>query len=359
MAIQEVAKQRSQVNQALEVSIRVGLAALLVAGCLMILRPFIPLVMWGIIIAIASHPAFLKLKRTFKERGILTAIVWTLLLLAVMIVPLVLLGQNLLVGLQPLIAHLRDGTLVVPPPPASIADWPVIGTPLARGWNAASTDLTATLMKFAPQVKAALPEVLAASAALGSTLVQFFLAIVVSGFILANAKSAEEAVRALFNRLFGEKGLEYQQLVGATIRSVTFGILGVALIQTIFAAIGFYVVGLPGASVWSVAFLFAAILQVGVLVLIPAIVIAFATSTKTAAIIFLVWCMFVGLMDNVLKPLLLGRGAAAPVLVVFLGVIGGFVAMGIVGLFVGAVVLSVGYKLFQAWVEGGVTQVQE
>jgi predicted PurR-regulated permease PerM len=359
MAIEDGVKQKTPINQALEASIQIGLAALLVIGCLEILRPFIPLVMWGIIIAIASHPTFLKLKRALKGRGILAAILWTLLLLAALIIPIVLLGKSLIEGLEPLIARLREGSFVVPPPPSSIEHWPLIGAPLTQAWSAASTDLTATLMKYAPQIKSAVPGVLAASAGLGSTLVQFLLSIVVSGFILANDEGAEKVTRALFYRLFRERGPEYQRLVGTTIRSVTFGILGVALIQTIFAAAGFFVVGLPGASVWSVLFLFAAILQVGMLALIPAVVVAFAITTKTKAVIFLVWCIFVGLMDNVLKPVLLGRGSAVPVVVVFLGVIGGFVAMGIIGLFVGAVVLSVGYKLFLAWIEGGVVQAQE
>jgi predicted PurR-regulated permease PerM len=359
MTIQDVAKQKTQVNQALEVSIQVGLAALLAIGCLLILRPFIPLVAWGIIIAIASHRAFLKLRRILKGRGILAAIVWTLLLLAVLIVPLLLLGQNLVEGLRPLIARLRDGTLVLPPPPSSIEHWPVIGAPLARGWTAASTNLTDTLMQFTPQIKSALPGILSASAGLGSTLLQFVLAIVVSGVLLANAEVAAEVTRSLAIRLFGKRGPEYQELVGATIRSVTFGILGVALIQTVFATAGFFVVGLPGASIWSVMFLFAAILQVGMLVLIPAIIYVFAIATKTKAVIFLIWCIIVGLMDNVLKPLLLGRGSAVPVIVVFLGVIGGFVAMGIIGLFVGAIVLAVGYKLFLVWIEGGVERAAE
>jgi predicted PurR-regulated permease PerM len=132
---------------------------------------------------------------------------------------------------------------------------------------------------------------------------------------------------------------------------VTFGILGVALIQSALAAVGFLVMGLPGAGLWAVVFLFAAVLQMGGLVLIPAVVYAFAISTTAGAVIFLVWCVFVGVIDNVLKPLLLGRGVAVPMAVIFLGAIGGFIAMGIVGLFVGAVVLSVGYKLFLAWIE--------
>jgi predicted PurR-regulated permease PerM len=359
MATQDVDLAKRRIHQALEVSIQVGLAALLVVGCLMIMRPFLPLLLWGVIIAIASYPTYMKLERRFKGHGIWAAMVWTLVLLAGLIIPIVLVGKNLIEGLQPLTAQARAGNLSVPAPPAGVENWPLIGGTLFRAWSRASTDLSATLMKFSPQIKSALPNILSASADVGSTLLQFLLSIAVSGAILANAKAAAAATRALMIRLFGEQGPEYQQLVGATVRSVTFGILGVAVIQTVFAALGFFVVGLPGASVWTIAFLFAAILQIGAVLLIPAIVFAFMVASKTAAILFLVWCIFVGLMDNVLKPLLLGRGSATPVLVVFLGVIGGFMAMGIIGLFVGAVVLSVGYKLFLAWIHGGVPEGAE
>ena len=172
-----------------------------------------------------------------------------------------------------------------------------------------------------------------------------------SGVLLANAQAAYELTRSLANRLFGEKGPEFQELVGSTIRGVTFGIIGVAIIQSVFAALGFLVVGLPGTGLWAVIFLIAAVLQLGGLVLIPAVIYVFATAATTKAVLFLIWCIIVGTMDNVLKPLLLGRGVAVPIAVVFLGAIGGFVAMGIIGLFVGAIVLSVGYKLFVAWIE--------
>ncbi len=215
----------------------------------------------------------------------------------------------------------------------------------------ASNNLTEAVKLLAPQIKTFLPKLLSATAGIGLTVLQFFFSILIAGALLANAQSAAEVTRAFADRLFGERGAEFQDLVGSTIRSVTSGILGVALIQTVLAAIGFLVVGLPGAGLWAVIFLIAAVLQVGILVLIPAVAIAFATTTTTAAVVFLIWCAFVGLLDNVLKPILLGRGASVPTAVVFLGAIGGFVAMGIIGLFVGAIVLSVGYKLFLAWIE--------
>jgi predicted PurR-regulated permease PerM len=353
MSTEAVAKKRIEVNQPLESSIQIGLAALLVIGCLLIVNPFVPLLLWAIIIAIASYPPFLKLERVLKGRRGIAATVWTILLLAVLILPPVLLGQSLAHGIQPIVAGMRDGTLVLPPPPESVANWPLIGGPLSRTWAAASSNLSATLMKFAPQIKSAVPGLLAASAGFASTIVQLLISIVLSGVLLANAQAAYQVTRSLANRLFGEQGPEFQSLVGSTIRSVTNGVLGVALIQTVFAAAGFFVFGLPAAGVWSVVFLAAAVLQVGMLALIPAVIYAFAIASGTKAVIFLVWCIIVGLMDNVLKPLLLGRGAAVPIAVVFLGVIGGFIAMGLIGLFLGAIVLSVGYKLFLAWVEVG------
>jgi predicted PurR-regulated permease PerM len=346
------AEQKREVNQPLETSIQIGLAALLVIGCLLILRPFVPLIMWGIIIAIASYPTFLRLESVLKVRRGIAAVLWTLMLLAILIFPLVLLGESLVEGARPIVASLRDGTFVLPAPPASVQEWPIIGPSLARAWSAASLNLTDAVMKFAPQIKAAIPGILSASANFGLTLVQFFLSIVLSGVLLGNVDAAAKATRSLMNRLFGEQGPEFQQLIGATVRSVTFGILGVALIQTALAAAGFLVFGLPAAAVWSVVFLAGAVLQVGGLVLIPAVIYAFAIASTAKAVVFLIWCVVVGLSDNVLKPILLGRGAAVPVVVVFLGVIGGFIAMGLIGLFVGAIVLSVGYKLFLAWIDG-------
>jgi predicted PurR-regulated permease PerM len=340
---------RTQVELAVEATIHIGLTILLIATCLLILLPFIPLITWGIIIAVAAYPGFQKLQVALRGRGALSAIVFTVVLLALLIVPMVLLVETLVDSVQALATHLRDGTLTIPPPSDSVATWPIIGVPLHSLWGSASKDLTAVARSFAPQIKALVPGLLSASAGIGLTVLQFALSIVVAGVLLANAHAAYEVTCSLAHRVFGENGLEFQQLIGSTIRSVTTGILGVALIQSVLAGLGFLVAGLPGAGLWAVIFLFAAVLQVGALVLIPAVIYMFTISSATKAGIFLAWCLIVALVDNVLKPLLLGRGVAVPIVVVFLGAIGGFVAMGIIGLFVGAIILSVGYKLFLAW----------
>ena len=350
MTTETSATENAYIARAVEASINIGLVALLAAICLLILAPFVPIVAWGIIIAVASYPVFLKLQHA-TGRGGWAAAIWTILLLAVLIIPVVLLANSMVEGVQSLMDHLDAGTFVVPPPPLNLESWPLIGAPLNRIWSMASNNLTEAVKLLTPQIKTFLPRLVSASAGIGLTVLQFFFSILIAGALLAKAQSAAEVTRAFANRLFGERGAEFQNLVGSTIRSVTSGILGVALIQTVLAAIGFLVVGLPGAGLWAVIFLIAAVLQVGILVLIPAVAFVFATATTTTAVVFLIWCAFVGLLDNVLKPMLLGRGASVPTAVVFLGAIGGFVAMGIIGLFVGAIVLSVGYKLFLAWIE--------
>ena len=181
MTVEGLAKDRVQVNLALEVFIQIGLAALLVIGCLLILRPFIPLIMWGIIIAIASYPTFQKLQRALRGRGGLAAILWTLLLLAVLILPIFLMAQSLVEGIRPLAMGLKDGTLTILPPPDRIAHWPIIGPPLVRAWGMASTNFTDAVMRFTPQIRSVLPGILSASAGIGFTVLQFFLSVLVSG----------------------------------------------------------------------------------------------------------------------------------------------------------------------------------
>jgi predicted PurR-regulated permease PerM len=351
------APDKSHLNRALEVFIHLTLFVLLAVTCFLILRPFIAMVAWGITIAIAGYPGYRRLQKLLGGRGRLAAVLFTLLLLTVLIVPIALLGQTLIGGIQDLAAHLHDGTLRIPAPPANIATWPIIGRRLSELWSLASTNFAAAIQSVAPLLKSAAAGLLAASAGVGVGVFQFFVSIVVAGFLLANSSQGANVSRKLAIHLFGDKGAQFEALAEATIRSVTTGILGVALIQTLFAGLGFFVVGLPGAGLWALFFLIAAVLQVGGLMLIPAVIYVFATMGTAKAVAFLIWCIVVGLMDNVLKPLLLGRGVPVPILVIFLGAIGGFMAMGIIGLFVGAIVLSVGYKLFLAWLDEDVPLV--
>jgi predicted PurR-regulated permease PerM len=345
----QLAPKLGYMNRSREVFIRMSLLALMAVTCLLILKPFLLLILWSMILAIATYPGYRWLGRVLHGRERWAAAICIVLLLAIVIIPALLLAGTLTGAAHSLAISLENGSLRVPPPPEKVASWPVIGASLMALWAEASNNLSAVLAKLSPYLRAYAPQLLSASASIAGTMLQFIIAIVIAGFLLTNSKANAEFSGLLFHRIFGEKGHEFEELTESTVRSVTNGILGVAVIQSVFAGIGFMAVGLPGAGMWAAIFLVASVLQVGPLVMIPAVIYAFAITSTGHAVLFLVWCAIVGLMDNVLKPLMLGRGSKVPTAVIFIGVIGGFVAMGIVGLFVGAIILSVGYKLFLSW----------
>lgn len=338
-------------SRAADISIHVGLLILFCIVCCLILRPFFAAIAWGAIIAIAIYPKFHLLQVRMHISSTLAAVICTIVLLAILIVPIVLLTDSLVDGVQSLTARVKEGTLLIPPPPPRLESLPIVGAPLKHIWDLASKNIASALQAFAPQIKEAIHKLLAASAEIGFAALQAVLSILVTGVLLAKATSATNVSHPIANRLFGARGEEFEQLAVSTIRSITVGVLGVALIQSAFAVLGFLAVGLPGTGLWSLVFLTGALFQCGGLVLIPAVVYIFATASTTKAVIFLIWCLIVGVMDNVLKPLLLGRGSTVPMVIIFLGAIGGFLAMGALGLFLGAIFLSVGFKLFVVWVQ--------
>ena len=336
-------------TRGLDQVINVVLLMVLSATCFLILRPFLLLILWGIIIAIAVYPSFCRLRSWLGGRNGLAAIICSSVLLILFIAPIVLVTGSLIEGLQRVADRLTIGGAIVPPPPPRVGSWPVIGPPLKDAWELMSKNVAAAVRTFAPQIRSVIPGLLSASANLGLAVLQLGLSILVAGVLLVGANTGGRVAHSLACRLFGEKGPEFEELAAATVRSVTIGIIGVALIQSAFAALGFLLAGLPGAGLWALIFLFAAVLQAGVVVLVPAVIYMFAISSTLKAILFLAWCGVVGIMDNVLKPLLLARGVPVPMAVVFLGAVGGLITMGTIGLFVGAIVLSIGYKLFLSW----------
>ncbi len=352
---QELTEDRSYYARGRETFIRLSLLALMGVSCALLMRPFLKLILCGIIIAIGIYPAHRLLTKVMGGRAKLSAALCTGVLLVGVILPCVLMAGTLVQGVQTVTRQLQAGRLNLPPPPPSLDKLPIAGAPLHEFWNLCSTNITEAVKRFSPQIQARIPALLSMSAGVGGIIVQFLIAIVLGGYLLATSEANGRLAERVFLRIFGDQGPDFKDLVASTIRTVTNGILGVAVVQTLFASLGFWVVGLPGAGLWALLFLVASVLQVGTLVLVPAAIYAFAAYSTGKAAIFLVWCIVVGLMDNVLKPILLGRGGKVPMAVIFLGVLGGFMVMNsILGLFVGAIVLSVGYKLFIAWLNAGV-----
>lgn len=337
-------------DRAVEATIRIGLVVIIAAWCFQIIRPFIIPVVWGVIIAVAVYPAYRRFESVLGERRGLSATLITILMLIVLIVPTVMLGGTVVDGAQGLAAEMQAGTLKVPPPAEDVRTWPFVGERLAAFWRKASENLESTLHSIAPQLQAFGKWLLSSAAGAGLGILQFVVAIIIAGVLLAHAGGGGRAARAIGKRLSGEQGAEFIEVAEATVRSVARGILGVALIQSLLAGIGFMAVGIPGAGLWALLALLLSVIQIGIVpVVLPIVIYVFYTADTVTAVIFLIWSIFVGALDNILKPILLGRGVKVPMVIIFVGAIGGFITSGIIGLFVGAVILALGYKLFLAW----------
>jgi len=338
-------------ERALDAAIRISLLAFLVLWCFNIIRPFIMPILWGAIMAVAIYPLYVKAHHKLGGREKLTATLITLIVLAILIVPSVMLTDSLIDGTQTIATEYDSGTLTIPPPSASVKDWPLVGEKLFNAWSLASTNLEAALVQFKPQVETAGKWFLSAATGAGAGVLMFIVSIIIAGVFLVFARSASQALETVIGRVLGDKdGKEFVDISGATIRSVAQGVLGVALIQTVLGGVGMLAIGVPYAGVWALLILLLAIVQLPpLLVLGPLIVYVFSVEATVPAVIFMIWSLMVSVSDSFLKPLFLGRGMDIPMLVILLGAIGGMILSGIIGLFVGAVVLAVGYTLFVAW----------
>jgi predicted PurR-regulated permease PerM len=339
-------------ERAVETSVRLALVVLLVVLCLVILAPFAGPVAWGIIIAVALAPLHRRLTDALGGRERIAAGLLAFLGLALLIVPTLAFAGSVIDGAGEAAGHLSGGGPHVPPPPDDVRAWPLVGDRVYSTWNQASRDFSGTLERFEPQLEAFAGWLIATSAGTGIAFLQFLISIVIGGVLLAAAEDGRRIAEKLAARLVGGRGDTVIELATSTVRSVCVGVLGVAVIQATLISVGFLAVGLPNAGLWAALCLFLAVLQLPpFLVVLPTIVYVFHTEPTTVAVLFLVWELLAGFSDNVLKPILLSRGVEVPMLVIFLGSIGGFIAFGFIGLFVGAVVLSLGYRLVRAWAD--------
>jgi predicted PurR-regulated permease PerM len=348
----KMTQEKPYMELAIDIAIRIGVLALLIAWCFQILRPFITPVIWGTVIAIAFYPACRKLRDLLGGRIKVAAAILTIISLLLIILPSIQMVGSFIDGMTYLNDKVQRGEIKVPPPPDYIDSWPVIGKPLKSRWHEASVNLETTLARYVPQLKAVSLKLLELAMSTTMGLLQFTLSIIIAGVLMANAKEGGNLVRDLFVSLAGERGSDFADISTITIRNVVKGILGVAIIQGLLAGLGFMVAGVPGAGIWAFLCLFLAIIQIGVApVAIPVIIYMFYSADTLTAGLLMVWLILVMLSDNFLKPILLGRGAPVPMLVIFLGSIGGFLSMGFIGLFIGAVILSLGFKLFRGWLK--------
>jgi predicted PurR-regulated permease PerM len=347
-------KNNGYLNKSLEVTIKIGLLIGLIIWCFMIIHPFIMITLWGIIIAVAVYPMFDLLQRKLRFNNKVAAITVTLFLFLLIVVPLAMMGGSL----SEAVAMIRDtmvsGRSLIPPPDETVKSWPVIGPSFYAFWQHSSENLAEVATEYKEQLMMGLSWFLSTLTNAGLGFLMFLVSILISCFMLIYAESGSNAITKVAMRVMGDRGAETVNNAELTIRNVARGILGIAFIQAFLAGIGFLVAGIPGAGLWALISFVLAIVQIGIgPVVIGVLVYSFISLGTMPSILLTLWCAPLLVIDNVLKPILLGRGAPVPMLVIFLGAIGGFISFGIIGLFVGAVVLSLGYNLFLAWLKLG------
>ena len=334
--------------------LRIVVLFVLIAWCIGIILPFVEPVIWGAIIAVVLHPFFARVRRWMGNRNMLTGVLLTLLILVILLLPSAWLIRSLVEGIQSLVIEFRNQTLVIPPPDASVAGWPLIGKPISEIWLLASQSLESAITTYREPLSKLGMTFLGRLGGFGKSLIMFFVSVIIAGIFLIKADASAGFVRKLIRRLVGERSDEIIPVTGATIQNVAKGILGVAFFQFLTAGTVFMLASVPLAGLWAFAVLVLAILQLpSIIVILPVIIYLFSVKALMSAILWTVALLVISLSDNVLKPLLMGKGSTVPMLVIFLGAIGGFIFSGLLGLFTGAIVLSVGYNLMLQWIDDG------
>lgn len=338
----------------LDVLIRAGLIAVLVLFCFEIFSPFRDLMLWALILAITLYPLQQRLKGPLGQRDGRIATLIILIAIIILVLPIYFLGTSIADSVERAMELVKGGDFHIPPPAESVASWPLVGQPLSDLWLQASTNLPDLTAKYIPQIKDVSLTLLSKMAGVGMGFLTFIFALIIAGIFMAHGEGGSRSAVQIASRVSGPgRGPKIAALCTATIRAVALGVVGIAFIQMLLVGLGFVFKGIPGAGLLALAVLLLGIMQLPVtLITLPAIVFVFTTEgANTATIVFAIYVFIAGLVDNVLKPLLLGRGVDVPMPVVLIGALGGMVTGGIIGLFIGPVVLAVGYQLFWQWVQ--------
>ncbi|MHA7773993.1 AI-2E family transporter [Roseibium sp. M-1] len=338
----------------IDIAVRLGILGLFAYFSLQLIAPFFLFLLWAVVLTVALYPAFDWLAEKFGGRKVPAAILITLLCLAIVIGPVAVLVVSLADTLQGWYHAIADGSLKLPALPEKLAALPIVGPKFAELWQIAGQGMEQVFAKIGPTLAPAGGRILTALAALSGSVLFFIVSIVLSGCLFVPAPTLAKGAKRFADRIIAPRGAEFVDLAGATIRNVSRGVIGVAVIQGLLTGILLILFQVPLAGVLTFIALFLCIIQIGpALVIIPTIIWAWSSWEFMPALAFTVLMVPVMLIDNVLKPILMSRGLKVPMLVILIGVLGGTIAYGLIGLFLGPVVLAVFYELVIAWVMAG------
>lgn len=333
----------------IDTAIQLCLLALVIVWCLLILYPFFRIMLWSFVLAMVLLPLHQTLSKKFENRSKWAFILSVILIITIVMLPAWLLIETLIQDVRNLIQLYKTGELVLPAPAQKVKEWPLVGDRIYSAWLAASENLKGFIQNHREDIAAIGKTLVNGILGVGGSALQLLISLIIACFLVLSV-NVIDAGKRFFTKVIGEKGSDYADLIRATVNSVVKGVLGVAIIQTLIIGIGLVLAGVPHAGLWTLLVLILSILQIPpTLVVIPVAIYLFSEMEWLSAMLWTVYLFLGGISDNVLKPIILGKGASVPTLVIFLGVIGGFILSGFIGLFTGAIVLSIGYKLFIAW----------
>jgi len=336
----------------IDFAVRLAVLGLLLYLSFILIRPFITIAIWSVVLAVALYPSYERIVRLTGGRRKLAAALLTLLSLLVLIGPVAWLVLGLIDSIRGVTDQLDLSPLVVPPPPETVKSWPLVGDTIHQFWQLASTNLQEAWAKIAPQLKAIGAGLLQTATEAGIGTLKFLAAIVVAGFLFPPAPALTDAVNRFSRRLASDGGGRFVDIAVATIRAVARGVIGVAVLQALLIGAGLVVAGIPAASVITSIALILGILQIGpALIMVPVIIWVWMTRDTTTALLFTAYMVPVNLIDNVLRPLVMGRGLNTPIVVILIGLIGGTLSLGLAGLFLGPIILAVIWELLAAWIK--------
>jgi predicted PurR-regulated permease PerM len=331
--------------------IRIVCLGLLGYWSFILIRPFLTIIVWSIIITVALYPIFDWLSAKLYGYRALAAVVITVFTFFVMLGPVTWLALSLAETVRMLVARFGDGSLAIPPPSAAVQAWPLIGEKIYEVWELASTNLRALVVEAAPYLKPLGTSLLNVAGSVGINLLKFGVSLVISGFLFIPGPTLIHSTKNVLGRVAAERGEEFVDLAGATIRNVSRGIIGIAILQALLAGIGLLFAGVPAAGLFSFLVLLFGIIQIGPsVILVPLIVWSWFAMDATMAILFTLYMVPVNLLDNLLRPLV-AKGLKTPMPIILVGVLGGTLVHGMIGLFVGPIVLSIAWQLLVVWTQ--------
>ncbi|TCU20385.1 AI-2E family transporter [Rhizobium sullae] len=330
--------------------VRLGVIGLFAYWTLLLIAPFALIAIWSAILAVALFPMFEALSRLFGNRPVIAATVIVVACLVLIIAPLALVAVNFVDALQALVGKLRTENFALPAAPATIREWPIVGERIYGAWNQLASNLASTIIKFQAPIREVMGVVITKFASIGGGVLSFIASIILSGIFLTMSARLAVAIQILASRIAGDKGVGFARLAGTTVRNVSRGVIGVAFLQALLCGLCFAFFGIPASGALTFLVFVLCLMQLGpALVLVPAVVWAWLSWPALIAFAFTVVAVPIMIVDNILKPILMARGLSTPMPVILIGVIGGTLSYGLLGLFLGPVVLSVFYELLRAW----------